>query len=253
MGFHRHLLATTALAALVSFSPAIQAQDSGSIQVGGATVSVGAGTAILGLPDVQSFVTRGVNAGSIPFINGFQASDDFGDELGWNVNASIAVPMGATMTVSLNGFWANIKDDDAFTCTSPAGQGCVWFSLVDDPVVGGQNNGAALGETVTSNAERDVDQWGVSLELKRQRNPGVMGVTQAPPQRYFTLGADIRGIDQDLDIAITSTRGGGGAFRATYTGQIQPVVATAWFYLILSTGPMPLRVSSNRGIFSALC
>ncbi len=186
------------------------------MQVGSATISVGAGTAILTLPDVTSLVTRGVNAGIIPFINGFKSSEDFGDELGWNFNASIAVPMGAAKTVSLKGFWANIEDDDSFTCTPLAGENCLWFTLVDDPAVGGQNNGLAFGEILTSNTKRDVDQWGVSLELKRQLNPGYMGITQAPPRRYFTLGADIRGIDQDLDVDLTTTRGG-GAFSATYT------------------------------------
>ncbi len=53
--FHRHLLAATALAALVLFASVASAQDSGSMQVGGATVSVGvgAGAASLSLPNVR--------------------------------------------------------------------------------------------------------------------------------------------------------------------------------------------------------
>ena len=37
-----------------------------------------------------------------------------------------------------------------------------------------------------------------------------MGVTQAPRRRYLALGADLRGIHQDLDVTITTTAPGDG-------------------------------------------
>lgn len=49
---YRKILKLAALAAIVSLTLPAGAQESGSMQVGGATVSVGAGTAILTLPDV---------------------------------------------------------------------------------------------------------------------------------------------------------------------------------------------------------
>lgn len=213
----RYLFAGAALAALTAFSPAAQAQESGSMQVGNTTVSVGGGTAILTLPDVPSLVARHLSAAPFSQVEDFEFSDDFGDEIGWNVNGSIAVPAGANKTLSLNGFWANIDDKDSATCITSAGENCRLFPLFDpDPAVvnsSGTNNLA--GNTIVSNAERDVDQWGVSLETLWNLTPGVMGVTRAPHRRSFALGADIRGIDQDLDVSFSSNNVGIGP--ATYT------------------------------------
>lgn len=218
MGIHRHFLASTALTALVFFSPASQAQDQGSMQVGNATVSVGAGTAILTLPDVPSFVTLNSNVATFPFISGFKFSDDFGDEIGWNVNGSIEVPMGASKTVSLNGFWANIDDKDSATCTDTgAAVTCSFFALVDDPTSTNGLNTILTGQEINTTAKRNVDHWGVSIESKWRMNPGVMGVTRAPNQRSFSLGGDIRGIDQDLDVALSFTNNFGILGPATYT------------------------------------
>ena len=100
--------------ALVSFlfgtSANAQVNGEGSMQVGNATVSVGGGTAILSLPDVSSFLTRVLVA---PIrLETLRFSEDFGDEIGWNVNGSIEAPIGGAKTVTLGGFWANINDED---------------------------------------------------------------------------------------------------------------------------------------------
>lgn len=180
------------------------------MQVGNATVTIGGGTAILTLPDVPSFVTREGIVAPFAFIEGFRFSDDFDDEIGWNINGSIEAPMGANKTISLNGFWANIEDEHSFTCTENPLDFCTVYPLVDDPAVFQNVFVAVTGDSLVSNAEREVNNWGVSVELKRQLNPGVMGVTQAPPRRYVALGGDIRGIDQDLDVSITATVAGVG-------------------------------------------
>lgn len=175
------------------------------MQFGNATVSVGGGTAILTLPDIPSFVTRNANVAGATFISGFKFSDDFDDEIGWNINGSIQAPMGANTTVSLNGFWANIDDKDSARCDHGPGiaTACTWFALVDDPTVSaGGSQSSAPGDSIISNADREVDQWGVSLEAQRQLPPTVSGVTQAPPRRFLAVGADARGIDQDLDVAL---------------------------------------------------
>ncbi len=72
------------------------------MQVGNATVSVGGSTTILTLPYVSSFVTLEGSAAPFAFIKGFNFSDDFGNEIGWNINGSIEVPMRANQPVSLN-------------------------------------------------------------------------------------------------------------------------------------------------------
>lgn len=59
-------------------------------------------------------------------------------------------------------------------------------------------------------SKREVDQWGVSLEVKQQLSGGYLGVTKAPPRRHLALGADIRGIDQDLDVSLPASRPGAG-------------------------------------------
>ncbi len=191
------------------------------MQVGNATVTVGGGTAILTLPDVPSFVTfNGAGAG-VPFINGFKFSDDFDDEIGWNINASIAAPMGANKTISLNGFWANIEDEDSARCDDGgAATECDWFALVDDDPAVFNSSFTRAGESIIFDAEREVDQWGVSLEVKKQLSPSVSGVTKAPPRRYLAVGADVRGIDQDLDVDLRFLNAPAIIGPATYTEEL---------------------------------
>ena len=208
----RAVLLGTVAAGAVFAAPA-NAQDSGSMQVGSATV--GGGTAILDLPDVQ-FLFLFKNVQPVIATGHFTEADDFADEIGWNVNGSIEVPKGANRTVSLNGFWANIDDEDSATC-SDSGRvtHCVWFPLVEGPAIFSIATGA--NQQIVSTAKRDVDLWGASLESKWHLNPGVMGVTQAPHRRTFALGADIRGIDQDLDVALRFVNAPANIGPATYT------------------------------------
>lgn len=209
-------LAGLTVASLAFAAPAA-AQDEGSMQAGKAKVSVGGGTAILTLPDVDSFLTlNALILGNNRVLDSFKFTDDFGDEIGWNVNASIEAPIGVGKTLSLNGFWANIDDKDTARCDHSATTQCVINSLVDAPGIN-NNNGTLAGESIVSSAERDVDQWGVSLEAKRQLYPGISGVTQAPPRRYVSLGADVRGIDQDLDVDLRFLNAPAGIGPVTYS------------------------------------
>lgn len=194
-------------------------EGEGSKRYGNATVTVGGGTAILILPDVPSLMTFNVESVGT-FINGFKASDDFGDEIGWNVNGSIEVPMGANRTVSLNGFWANIEDEDSLRCNDGGTTTtCGFFPLVNDPSI--QQSvftfAGVPSQSLITNATREVDHWGVSLEVKQQLNPGVSGVTRAPHRRTLAIGADVRGIDQDLEEVFRFLNAPAGAGPATYT------------------------------------
>lgn len=189
------IIAGLALASLLFAAP-VSAQNSGSVQYDNTTFTIGGGTAILTLPDVK-FTKAYDDSVGLPFtfVSRQKNSDDFGDEIGWNVNGSISVPTSGNRTVSLNGFWSEIDDNDTSSCTPGGGAiECTWVALVDDPAVA--NNGGV--GTQTYRTSRDVNHWGVSLESSRQLTPGVMGVTRAPNPRYLSVGADIRGIDQDL-------------------------------------------------------
>ena len=185
-------IAGLALAGLAFAAPA-SAQDSGSMQVGNATISVGTGAAILGLPDVEFGTIRSPSAlGTI--VSRIKTSDDFIGEYGRNVNASVSVPTtgrnGEANRISVNGFWVNIDDDDTVLCSSVVGTQCTFFSLFDVPGTI-DNNSFPFGSTGEIESHRVVDHWGVSLESKWRLTPGVMGVTRAPQRRYFAVGADV--------------------------------------------------------------
>lgn len=153
------LIAGLALASVLFAAPA-GAQESGSVQVGNATVTVGGGAAILTLPDVQSQinVTNGVFTSVLS--GPFTQFDDLDDKIGWNINGSIEVPLTGGKSVAVNGFWANVDDDGSVTCTATATQACTIFNIVDDP---SQQNARAFGGAglpMTSSGKREVDFWG---------------------------------------------------------------------------------------------
>ncbi|RME97028.1 MAG: hypothetical protein D6773_16360, partial [Alphaproteobacteria bacterium] len=164
----------------------------------------GGGTAVLDLPDVEFTKRLNENVGA---IQGRQKdSEDFGDELGWNVNGSLVIPMtganGNPKYLSINGFYARIDDDDSRVCASPASgtATCAWININGGTI----NNIADAGLQTVVNTSREVDHWGVSVESKWQLSPSVMGVTRAPHRRYLALGLDVRGIDQETRIRTTN-------------------------------------------------
>lgn len=187
------------------------AQESGSMKVGDATVTVGGGMAMLTLPDVSAMLTQTTNTDPFPVLQSYKFSDDFGDEVGWNVSGSIAVPLnganGGPDEISLNGFWVQISDDDGFNCTGNAVPqiNCLVAPLVDDPTIV-QVNGILGGNQIHTSATRDVDQWGASLESKWLLSQPYASMMQVP-KSYVALGGDVRGIDQNLDAIMTSAVG----------------------------------------------
>jgi hypothetical protein len=196
--------------AVVAFVPSIaQAQDQGSTTVGKATITVGSGMVLMMLPDAGSMLTEGPNNAvtDFPVREKFKFSDNF-KETGLNFNASIAVPV-SWMTLSLNGFWANIKGKESLSCTPQTGGLCAVMPLVDDParmqVQGVIDGGGAFGGRLLADSKRDVDYWGVALEAKR---------TPAPNSHYLAWGLDVRGIYQDLNSTIVGTSPAG--FVDTY-------------------------------------
>lgn len=223
MAFYSKFVAGAALAVMASYASAASAQGSGSMQVGNTTVSVGAGTAILTLPDVQFLTAASLSTSGT--IRKYDDGDDFGDEIGFNVNGSVSAPMtganGRRKRISINGFFSSTDDEDSAVCTE-SGFTCTLYNIVDDSAIASSLDAGTgnAGAQFISSTDRDVDHWGVSLESQWYLNPQVMGVTQAPPQRYFALGAGMRRIDQDLSIVTTSPQAA-GAFRFTYSEDLE--------------------------------
>lgn len=113
----------------------------------------------------------------------------------------MSAPMSGGRSVTLSGFWSEIDDTDTSSCTRTGPVFCSWVQLSDNPAA----IGFAIFNSATYRTTRDVNHWGVSLEGSRTLAPGVMGVTQAPYPRTLSLGADIRGIDQDISLRTTAT------------------------------------------------
>ena len=199
------LLASTALIA----APAVQAQDSGSMQAGRATISVGGGSAFLILPETKfGVVTDGAR-------NTIQKEENGFDDYGWNVNGAVEVPVGSRdgrrRSIAVHGFYSQVEDDSNNRCATNVGTvQCGWMNIVDDPALL-QKNVFGAGSTPVSllnDHDREVDHWSVAGELKFHRGGyggGLKDPMPASKPSYFAIGVDFRGIDQDLDIRGTAT------------------------------------------------
>ncbi len=187
------------------------------MQVGNTTVTIGGGAALLTLPDVKFMSLTDLDNQFIPSrntIRKFSDSEDLGDETGWNVSGSVATPINGfgNPILSLNGFHAKFDDKDNARCVTDAANGtsCKFTSLIDDPNQGNTLSSMVTGSVFTTSTQRDVENWGVAIESKWQIGGNVMGVTQMPKRRYLALGADIRGIEQDVTLRGENINPGGG-------------------------------------------
>ncbi len=145
--------------------------------VGNATVTVGGGTAILTLPDVEILKIVVPSGGLTQTVVGaIKDSDDFGDEIGWNVNGSIVVPMtgrqGRAKQVSLSGFWARIEDNDSAVCTTGVTTGCMMADPTTVSFVAIIQTGVPEFPLFGSTSDREVDHWDLSLESKWWQHGG---------------------------------------------------------------------------------
>lgn len=181
------------------------------MQVGNTTVTLGGGIATLTLPDVPTMLTRTHN-GPFPVLGTYQFSDNFSDQIGWNVNGSVSAPItgfiGGPDEIAVNGFWANIKDKENFGCNGDLGPqiDCLVAPLVDNPAIQ-QVNGSLGLNNVTGHSERKVDQWGGSLEARWFLASGPFAAPRAMKPQYLALGADVRGIYQTIDATMNATTG----------------------------------------------
>ncbi len=210
---HDRLIGTTVGAMILSLvlAASSDAQETGSLQKEKATFSLGAGTAILTLPDVPSFVSlAGVTAPSSFQTGTFELSNGFDDEVGANISASLNLPLADnSKTLALSGFWSTIEGKTTSTCLDGDFNNlCMFAPLVDNPNTAQRSLTAAIGETITTTTKREVEHWGASIEAQLQLPSDISGVTRTPPRRHVAVGADIRGIHQNLDVEIINTRPG---------------------------------------------
>jgi hypothetical protein len=105
----------------------------------------------------------------------------------------------------------------------------MYAPLIDDSTSPQRSVTGAVGETIRTSTDRDVDHWGGSVEAKLITGSGISGVTRTPKRRYLAFGADVRGIHQDLDVGIVNSRP--GFTTATYTEDLDTTyygVYAAW-------------------------
>lgn len=210
MGLRNQLFASVALGALMLASAPAEAQNSGTLQMGNTTVTIGGGTAILSLPDIEFTRQFNENVAGNPVAGVLKDNEDFIDEYGWNINGSLSTPMGGGRQITLGGFFARIENDDSLSCVSPASgtATCAWVNITPNS---GSVQIAGSGFSTVVKSSRDVDYWGSSLEFTQRLTPDVMGVTATPNHRYLSIAADIRGIDQDISLRTTNPQSTGNA------------------------------------------
>lgn len=257
-GFVSRLIAGIAGAVIASLLIATPsgAQTSGTTQLGAATISIGGGTAILSLPDVPSFVSLAATTNPSSVQTGiFELADDFDDETGWNIDGSIEIPVsglpGGGTLLALSGFWSRIEGTTSSTCLDGDFNNlCMYAPLVDNPATPQRSVTGAVGETITTSTNRDVDHWGGSIESRFVKRLASSGSTQTPKHRYLAVGADVRGIRQDLDVRIVNSRP--GFTTATYAEDLD----TTYYGVYAAWGrdyalPLLGRIARSQGLQSS--
>ena len=97
---------------------------------------------------------------------------------------------GYRVTGGVKGFWANVDNNDRQTCRR-----------ADCIVVDPSGEAFAFGPPdLVNRTSRDVDYWGGSGEFKFGRPEPVNEKPNFYRNDYFIVGADVRGIDQDIKI-----------------------------------------------------
>jgi hypothetical protein len=180
-----------------------RAQDAARMTVAGTTISVGGGVQLLQLPD--SRYTFFSSAGDGRALHK-QRNDDF-DDYGGAVNASIESQLGfwggAPVTGVVSGFFANVEDSDRKSCASTSNADCMAESLVDRP----NQPDSLTFNTISTKIDRDVDFWGVGAEARFGKGSEPVPDAGGYLFRlgYVGLGADVRGIDQDIGLRINTS------------------------------------------------
>jgi hypothetical protein len=115
------------------------------------------------------------------------------------------------VTGGVKGFWSDVNTDDTVSCRNDC--------IVVDPAT----RFTGQGDQLRTKTDREANYWGAQAELKFGRAGPVETKPNLYRNDYFTIGADVRGIDQNNDLR-GNTFSGSQVFTykenldTTYTG-----------------------------------
>lgn len=185
------MIKAAAVAGLLVAPQGADAQEA-TASYGGLKVTVGAGSALLTLPDVDLILRINNNFNTLTKFENNDISEDFGYSLGGAVEIPAGGPASPVHSFVVQGFFSQINDDDNQTCVDGGINGrCSFMSPIDRPGVQDKFGFSPAG-SLTTNTDREVDHFGVAIEAKRNLS--------TPRPRYVSLGFDYRAINQDLDV-----------------------------------------------------
>ena len=166
-------------------------QFSGSAQIGNTLVTLGAGGAIIVLPDTRSLMTRGNNSLPLELYETFKLSEDYGEEKGAGFDISFETPLDNGNDLIVSGFFQSFDQENRYACVSPNLQiGCTVTALVDsDPDFFDSSRSAS--NTYLGEGSRQVNHLGVDLGVRAPADAIIPGGS-------FLLGVDFRQIDQKI-------------------------------------------------------
>jgi hypothetical protein len=189
----RVLAAAAFGAALV---PAAHAQDMTTYSFGGTTLYIGGGFQYLSLPDVKFTGVGRFNAADQLTSFRHQKNTDFseyGGAAGAGIETAIGHWNGMRVTAGVKGFFTSLENSDHSRCSGGGSTACLTF----DP---GGSGLASVSPSLLAKTDREVDYWGGQAEFKFGRAEPVHDKPNLYRNDYFIVGADVRGIDQDIKL-----------------------------------------------------
>ena len=203
---HRKLVSALLAGLIAGFALAPSAQATGDVWVEGSYE-------FLNLPNVQ-FINNYFFAAGLDGVSREEFVNDDGDFDGFRIDGGISnIPiMGGAYMIGLKGFFAWHDDGSELQCTVPAavsGSACLANPLVDNTAIIQAVSAAPGTNQFTTN--RDVDHWGVAIEVAQ----GPMGLK---------VGPAFRRIDQDITITgrkINSFPAAPDPFQLTYSEDLE--------------------------------
>ena len=192
------------------------AQDANSVTVGSTIVTVGGGFQALQLPDMD-FTFLIYEKGNTSGNTARKQTNNSFDDTGGVISGQIETPFGhwgsTPVTGVMGGFFANVGADEVRHCTSGARLDCEVENIVNTP---GSDSDTFL--SFKTKTDRDVDYWAANGELRFGQAPSPLPDAGGYLFRfgYVGIGADVRGIDQDTRLRLSSG-GVGQAVKYTET------------------------------------
>ena len=111
-------------------------------------------------------------------------------DAGAGIETALGFWGGYRVTGGVKGFWTNVDDNDRQTCRRAD-------CIIVDPTGEAFDFGPP---DLVNRTSRDVDYWGGAAEFKFGRPAPVYEKPNFYRNDYFIVGADVRGIDQDIKI-----------------------------------------------------